>query len=75
MHAYMKDMDEWAFTAVQPGCALVNVANSLQRMSDGKLHSTLHRVTQPEDGAAKRYFLSYFLRPSHETQKKWEEES
>ncbi|KAF1938427.1 Clavaminate synthase-like protein, partial [Clathrospora elynae] len=67
---------KWAFAAPpQPGCALVNVANSLQRLSGGTFHSPLHRVTQPCDGDGKRYYLSYFLRPAHATQRAWEDEA
>ncbi|KAJ6000861.1 Clavaminate synthase-like protein [Penicillium waksmanii] len=69
LHLYLAEQDRWDFAAVPtPGCALVTVADSLQRLSDLQFHSPLHRVTQPSDGAAKRYFLSYFLRPSHATQ-------
>lgn len=66
LHVYLPEQDRWDFAAVpKPGCALVTVADSLRRLSDLKFHSPLHRVTQPRDGAVKRYFLSYFLRPSH----------
>ncbi|KAH8148298.1 uncharacterized protein LAJ45_07751 [Morchella importuna] len=54
---------KWAFVQARDGCALVNVADSLQRLSGGKLHSCLHRVTQPADGKEKRVFVLYFLRP------------
>ncbi|KAJ9208732.1 hypothetical protein DTO027B5_5298 [Paecilomyces variotii] len=57
--------NEWVFIPPpQPGCALVHGGNSLQRLSNYQLQSPLHRVTQPQDGAAERYFLSYFLRPA-----------
>jgi isopenicillin N synthase-like dioxygenase len=46
-----------------PGCAIVNVADSLQRLSGGRLHSCRHQVIQPVDGFQKRYFVVYFLRP------------
>lgn len=60
---------EWMFVPPPPqGCALVHGANSLGRLSGGKLRSPLHRVSQPSDGAGKRYFLSYFLRPEHALQ-------
>ncbi|KAF7630299.1 hypothetical protein COH20_005354 [Aspergillus flavus] len=56
--------DEWAFPKPPaPGCAIVYGGNFLKLMSNGVLQSPLHRVTQLEDGAGKRFFLSYFLRP------------
>jgi isopenicillin N synthase-like dioxygenase len=54
---------KWAFVVPREGHALVNVADSLQAMSKGKLYSILHRVTQPSDGFEKRYYVVYFLRP------------
>ncbi|CAD6451372.1 b99b15e1-841e-4402-92d6-7b9691663bd4 [Sclerotinia trifoliorum] len=59
----MPDTKEWGFVVPKEGHALVNVADSLQAMSKGKLHSPLHRVTQPSDGFEKRYYVVYFLRP------------
>jgi isopenicillin N synthase-like dioxygenase len=67
IHAFLPDADRWAFIPPPPeGCTLVNVADTLQTLSEGKLHSPKHRVTQPIDGAKNRYFLSYFLRPENE---------
>ncbi|EFQ99679.1 hypothetical protein MGYG_02692 [Nannizzia gypsea CBS 118893] len=65
MHFNLPGQGEtWVFTPPPPpGCALIHGAKSLQRLSHDQLHAPLHRVTQPRDGAAKRYFLSYFLRP------------
>ncbi|EPS39380.1 hypothetical protein H072_6855 [Dactylellina haptotyla CBS 200.50] len=54
---------KWAYVAPVSGCAVVNVADYLEGISDNRFRSVLHRVTQPVDGFAKRYFLSYFLRP------------
>lgn len=53
----------WAYIEPKPGCALVNVADSLQSLSGNKLHSCRHRVAQLGDGFRKRYFVSVFLRP------------
>ena len=74
LHVYLPDEKRWAFAAVKPGCALVNVANSLQRLSGNQLHSPLHRVTQPADGAQKRCYLSYFMRPEHALKEAWARE-
>ncbi|KAL2067239.1 hypothetical protein VTL71DRAFT_1663 [Oculimacula yallundae] len=72
INTLLPDTNSWAFTAPIEGCALVNVANSLQRLSNGKLHSPKHRVTQPFDGARDRYYLSYFLRPETVLMEKWD---
>jgi len=71
LHVYLPEAKRWAFAAPVPGCGLVNVADSLQRLSGGRLHSPLHRVTQRYDGAAKRHFISYFLRPEYATKEAW----
>ncbi|KAJ6259924.1 Oxidoreductase vrtI [Drechslerella dactyloides] len=64
IHVQLRD-GSWGYTAAVEGCAVINVADSLEWLSDGKLRSPLHRVTQPTDGAKKRYFLTYFLRPEY----------
>lgn len=65
--------ESWVFVPPPPaGCALLHGAQSLARLSGGRLRSPLHRVAQPADGAAKRYFLSYFLRPERGLQEAWE---
>ncbi|KAM7212573.1 hypothetical protein V8F06_012032 [Rhypophila decipiens] len=72
LHVYLPRENRWAYAPVPPaGCALVTVADSLQRLSGGQFLSPLHRVTQPRDGAHKRFYLSYFLRPSHATKADW----
>jgi isopenicillin N synthase-like dioxygenase len=71
LHGFLPDANNWAFIRPVEGCALINVANALQRFSEGKLHSPKHRVTQPFDGAKNRYFLSYFLRPDNQLMDKW----
>ncbi|KAL1645037.1 hypothetical protein SLS58_004108 [Diplodia intermedia] len=63
VEAELQKGGDWAFIPPKEGCAIINVADSLQRMSGGALHSLLHRVTQPADGYKKRYYISYFLRP------------
>lgn len=71
LHIELPEAKRWAFTEYIPGCALINVANSLQRLSKNQFHSPQHRVTQPADGFAKRYYLSYFLRPEDATKEAW----
>lgn len=65
LQTYLPSVDQWAFVPPKAGCAVLNVANALSKMSQGKLHSPQHRVTQMEDGAQRRIYLSYFLRPTH----------
>jgi len=72
LHAEVQDAKhQWAFIAPKDGCALINVADSLHKLSGDRLHSPRHRVTQPGDGFAKRYYLSYFLRPEHAVKERW----
>ena len=59
----------------EDGCALINVADSLQRLSGNKLTSPKHRVSQPAYGAEKRYHLSYIWRPEHATKEAWSKAS
>ena len=54
---------QWAFVRPRDGCAVVNVADSLQRLSGGVLRSCLHRVGQPVAGAGERLYVLYYLRP------------
>lgn len=55
--------ESWGFIIPKPGHAIVNVANSLQTLSNGELLSCLHRVGQPAPGAKKRFCVLYYLRP------------
>lgn len=71
LHIKLPEADRWAFTEARPGCALINIANSLQRLSKDRLRSPQHRVIQPTDGFAKRYYISYFLRPEDATKEAW----
>jgi isopenicillin N synthase-like dioxygenase len=75
LHIELPEEIRWAFTAAVPGCALVNVADSLQSLSRNRFHSPTHQVIQPFDGFAKRYYISYFLRPEHALKDAWAEAS
>ncbi|KAK5991811.1 2-oxoglutarate-dependent dioxygenase [Cladobotryum mycophilum] len=57
--------DKWGFIVPKPGHAIVNVADSLQRLTGKELVSSLHRVGQPTPGAGKRICALYYLRPEH----------
>lgn len=45
LHSYLHEAERWAFAAPIPGCGLVNVVDSLQRLLGNKPHSPLHCVT------------------------------
>lgn len=60
-----KGSKEWLWIDPKPDCVLVNIANYLQSQTGDRLHSPVHRVSQPTDGEENRYFVSYFLRPNH----------
>lgn len=60
-----KETNEWLWIDPKPNRVLVNLANYLQDQTGGRLHSPVHRVSQPLGGAEDRYFVSYFLRPNH----------
>ena len=55
--------EDWGFIVPKSGHAIVNVADSLQEMSNGQLKSCLHRVGQPTPGAGQRKCILYYLRP------------
>ena len=54
---------DWIFIAPRPDCAIVNVADSLQALTDGQLKSSLHRVGQISPGVKERLCVLYYLRP------------
>ncbi|KAF4767935.1 hypothetical protein N7455_000254 [Penicillium solitum] len=60
-----KETKEWLWIDPKPNRVLVNLANYLQDQTSGRLHSPVHRVSQPLGGLEDRYFVSYFLRPNH----------
>ncbi|KAJ5509611.1 hypothetical protein N7527_011754 [Penicillium freii] len=60
-----KETKEWLWIDPKPNRVLVNVANYLQDQTGGRLHSPVHRVSQPLGGVEERYFVSYFFRPNH----------
>jgi isopenicillin N synthase-like dioxygenase len=53
----------WTFVEPKPWCALINVADFLQSLSENKLHSCRHCVSQPVDGFQRRYYVVSYLRP------------
>jgi len=58
----------WRYIRPTPGCALINVADSLVEWSAGILRSSLHRVTLPpgEQASVPRQAVGYFVRPAHD---------
>jgi isopenicillin N synthase-like dioxygenase len=57
---------EWQYVEPCPGCAVVNVADVLRFLTQGRLRSAVHRVLPlPEKD---RYSVTYFLRPSDDVE-------
>lgn len=58
----------WAYVAPRPGCAVVNVGDSLRFLAGCRLKSSLHRVVPCRERwlADPRYSVIFFLRPSND---------
>ncbi|MCH8552029.1 MAG: isopenicillin N synthase family oxygenase [Natronospirillum sp.] len=58
--------DEWVPVSLVPGLIVVNIGDMLQRLTNGLLPSTTHRVVNPAGEAARssRYSLPFFLHPN-----------
>jgi len=54
---------EWKAIAVPEGALVINVGDMLERLTNGRLRSTTHRVVNPRGDAAKRsrYSMPFFL--------------
>ncbi|KND92420.1 Gibberellin 20 oxidase 4 [Tolypocladium ophioglossoides CBS 100239] len=59
------DSQQWEFVAPRPGCAIINVGDSLRFLSQKKLRSCLHRVVPVDGQTSDRYTIAYFLRPDN----------
>ncbi|KAI0151455.1 2og-Fe oxygenase family protein [Pestalotiopsis sp. NC0098] len=57
---------EFGFVEPRPGCAVVNVGDSLRFASGHRMQSCIHRVV-PFDPAEHRYSIAYFLRAEDDT--------
>ncbi|KAF2715497.1 2og-Fe oxygenase family protein [Pleomassaria siparia CBS 279.74] len=57
---------EFGFVRPEPGCAIVNVGDSLRFASGMKFQSCIHRVV-PFDPTEHRYSIAYFLRAEDDT--------
>lgn len=57
----------WRYIRPEPGCAIINVGDSLVEWTGGVLCSALHRVTLPpgEQANVVRRSVGYFIRPQH----------
>lgn len=59
--------DEWVYIAPRAGHVIVNVGDSLQFLSGGRLRSSLHRVVQhPAALHQTKYTIVYLMRPETE---------
>lgn len=56
---------EWQNVEPRAGCAIVNVADALRFLTNDALRSAVHRVLPLPD--EDRYSVTYFLRPSDDT--------
>ncbi len=54
---------EWLAVAPPPGALVVNIGDMLERLTNGRLRSTKHRVVNPSGEAARRarYSMPFFL--------------
>ncbi|TGO46467.1 hypothetical protein BCON_0323g00130 [Botryotinia convoluta] len=57
----------WHYMRTVPGCALINIGDSLVEWTGGLLRSNLHRVVTPPGKQANciRRSLAYLIRPNH----------
>jgi isopenicillin N synthase-like dioxygenase len=60
--------DEWVAVTALPDHIVVNVGDMLQRLTNGKLKSTTHRVVNPqrEKWGSSRFSIPFFLHPRSE---------
>lgn len=66
LQAMAPDSGKWEWVAPRPGCAVVNVGDTLRFLSGRRLRSALHRAVQVE--GVDRFSISYFLRASDATE-------
>ena len=58
----------WSFVAPKPGCAVVNLGDAVSMLTNGLLHSCLHRVGPlPGRAMPERYSIAYLVRPEDRT--------
>lgn len=64
----LNKMNEWVNVTALPHHIVVNVGDMLQRLTNGKLKSTTHRVINPprEKWDTPRYSIPFFLHPRSE---------
>ena len=55
--------DEWLAVSPPPGALAVNIGDMLERLTNGRLRSTTHRVVNPRGDAVRRarYSMPFFL--------------
>lgn len=59
---------EWKYVRPEPGCAIINLGDTMVQWSGGVLRSNMHRVVPPPgaQAASDRYSLAYVLKPPKE---------
>jgi isopenicillin N synthase-like dioxygenase len=64
----LNKQNEWVAVTALPDHIVVNVGDMLQRLTNGKLKSTTHRVVNPprEKWGSSRFSIPFFLHPRSE---------
>ena len=64
----LNKQNEWVSVTALPNHIVVNVGDMLQRLTNGRLKSTTHRVVNPpkEKWGTSRYSIPFFLHPRSE---------
>ncbi|KIW17007.1 hypothetical protein PV08_04198 [Exophiala spinifera] len=57
---------DWEYVRPRPGCAVINLGDSLVKLLGGRLYSAVHRVVAPPgtQGDSVRHSVVYFSRPN-----------
>jgi isopenicillin N synthase-like dioxygenase len=56
----------WLPVAALPGQIIVDSGDMLQQLTNGRLKSTTHRVTNPVDNRERRFSMPFFVHPRSE---------
>ena len=68
LQCYSPTTNAWEYVAPKPGCAIINVADTLRFISGRRFRSAMHRVLPPAGKMVEdRYSTAYFLRAGDST--------
>lgn len=64
---YKNETSNWRYVRPEPGCALINLGDTLVEWTGGVLRSSLHRVVSApgKQASVTRQSLAYLIRPDH----------